>query len=107
MRKLVFATQAIDPADPVPARLPVHLELAEQRHGVAGHRGHHVRRVELEDQPRRVRRRAAGLQQRPLVDEDDVGPALPGEVVGHAGAGDAGPDDHHTGGSGQRLAHAS
>ncbi|HEX5901361.1 MAG TPA: hypothetical protein VFY32_18310 [Solirubrobacteraceae bacterium] len=33
---------------------------------------HRVRRVVLEHEPRRVRRRAAGAPQRPLIDDDDL-----------------------------------
>ena len=51
---------------------------------------HRPRRVVLEDQPRRVRGRAAGLEQRALVDDHDLVPAALGEMVGDAGAGDAG-----------------
>jgi hypothetical protein len=42
-----------------------------------------------------VRRGAAGLPQRPLVDDDDLIPSTLGEMVGDAGAGDAGTDDDH------------
>ena len=54
---------------------------------------HRARRVVLEDQPGRVRGRAAGLPQRPLVDDTISLPAALGEMVGDAGAGDAGADD--------------
>ena len=63
---------------------------------------HRPRRVVLEDQPRSVRRRAAGLEQRPLVDDHDLVPAALGEVVCDAGAGDAGPDHDDAGGLGRR-----
>jgi hypothetical protein len=55
---------------------------------------HRPRRVVLEHEPRRVRRRAAGLPQRPGVDDDQPIPPARGEVVGDAGAGDPGANDH-------------
>jgi hypothetical protein len=61
----------------------------------------------LEDQPGRVRGRAAGLEQRALVDDHDLTPAALGQVVGHAGAGDAGPDHDDAGGLGRRAHLAS
>ena len=68
---------------------------------------HRARRVVLEDQPGRVRGRAAGLEQRALVDDHDLLPAALGQVVGHAGAGDAGPDHDHAGGLGRKAHLAS
>ena len=61
-------------------------------------------RVVLEHEPGRVRRRAAGLPQRTLVEKDDAVPALLGQVVGNARAGDPAADDHHAGGAGKRGA---
>ena len=63
---------------------------------------HRARRVVLEDQPRRVRGRAAGLEERSLVDDHDLVPAALGEMVGDAGAGDTGPDHDDAGGLGRR-----
>jgi hypothetical protein len=68
---------------------------------------HRARRVVLEDQAGRVRRRAAGLEQRPLVDDDDVLPAALGEVVGDAGAGDPGANDHRPRAGGYCLGHSA
>ena len=61
---------------------------------VEGERGHLLRVVGQEDEVRRVTGRAAGVRQRPLVEQDDVAPAETGEVPGHAVADDAGADDH-------------
>jgi hypothetical protein len=49
----------------------------------------------LEDQARGVRGRAARLEERALVDDDDLLPPTLGEVVGDARAGDPGADDRH------------
>ena len=50
--------------------------------------------VGQEDEVRGVARRAAGVWQRALLEQDDVAPAGLGEVVGHAVADDPGTDDH-------------
>jgi DNA-binding GntR family transcriptional regulator len=84
----------LDAADRVEARQPVELERAEQRARGLRELRHRRRRVELEDEPGGVRRRAARLPQRPLVDHHQVGPALADQMMGHRGARDAGPDDH-------------
>src|SRR4029453_1430334 len=48
---------------------------------------------------------ATGVRQGALLDEHDVPPAEPGEVVSEAVAHDAGADDHHAG-SFRKRAHA-
>ena len=55
--------------------------------------GHLPRVVGQEDEVRGVAGRAAGVRQRALLDQDDVAPAQPGEVVDEAVADDAGADD--------------
>ena len=52
-----------------------------------------LRVVGQEDEVRGVAGRAAGVRQRALLEQDDVAPAEPGEVVDHAVADDAGADD--------------
>ena len=54
---------------------------------------HLLRVVGQEDEVRGVAGRAAGVRQRALLDQDDVPPAEPGEVVDEAVADDAGADD--------------
>ena len=53
--------------------------------------------VGQEDEVRGVAGRAAGAGQRALLEQDDVRPALLGQVVGHAAADDAGADDDDVG----------
>ena len=65
----------LDAADRVVAGQPVELEAGQQVDRRPRELGHRVRRVELEDEPGRVRRRAAGLPQRALVDDHEVGPS--------------------------------
>ena len=60
--------------------------LAEQRHLLVV--------VDREDEVRRVAGGAAGVGQRALVEQDQVGPAQAGQVADHAVADDAGADDH-------------
>ena len=55
--------------------------------------GHLLGVVGQEDEVRGVAGRAAGVGQRALVEQHDVAPAEPGQVVGHAVADDAGADD--------------
>ena len=66
-------------------------ELAVERDAVAAEAHHRRRRVELGHEPRRVVRRAAG--QLALLDQQDVLPPGPGEVVGDAAPGDPAADD--------------
>jgi hypothetical protein len=79
----------------------------DQRHELCqldrllGEQRHRARRVVLEHEARRVRRRAARLPERALVDEHDVGASELGEVVGDAGACHAAADDEDAGGSGR------
>ena len=46
------------------------------------------------DEVRRVARRAAGIGQRPLLDQHNVGPAQLGKVADKAAADDAGPNNY-------------
>jgi hypothetical protein len=87
----------LDAPDGVEARHAVELEAGEQTDRLLREAGHRVRRVVLEDQSRRVRRRAAGLPQRALIENDDVAAPEQREMVGHAGAGDATADDDDAG----------
>ncbi len=80
----------LDAADGVEAA-----DAGVERDRSPGEPGHRVGRVDLEHETRGVRRRAARLPQRPLVDEDDVGPTQTREVVCQTGARDAAPHDHH------------
>ena len=66
---------------------------------------HLLRVVDEEDEVRGVPGRAAGVRQRPLVEQDDVGPPEPGEVVREAVADDAAADHDGTARRGS-VAHA-
>jgi hypothetical protein len=68
---------------------------------------HRARRVVLEDEAGGMRRRATGREQLPSVDHDDVLPASLGEVVGDAGAGDPGANDHRPRAGGYCLGHSA
>ena len=71
-----------------PARGPVQL------HAVLRQAAHRPGAVRLEDQPGRVRRRTAGLEQGALVEDQDVGHAQLGQTVCGGGPHDPGTDDH-------------
>ena len=89
---------------------PSSVELVVQRDRVLRDAAHRARAVRLEHQARRVRGRAAGLEQRPLVEHEDVGRdrARPGDrrrsrrrcrrrrsPSGHGRATDAGSPRSH------------
>ena len=77
-QKLVVALGAggeLEAADRVEARQAVVLERPEQRDGGLCQPGHRARAAELEDEARGVRRGAARLPERTLVDEHDVAAA--------------------------------
>ena len=83
------------------AALGEDVELAVLARALGRERRHLLRVVDREDEVRRVSGRAAGVRQRPLVEEHDVGPAQPREVVGEAVADDAAADDDGAGSGGQ------
>ena len=78
-------------------------ERAEELDRLLGEQRHRRRRVVLEDEARRVRRRASGLPQRALVEQHDVAAAELGQVVRDAGPRDAAADDDDARGGGQGL----
>src|SRR5262249_28295190 len=71
----------------VESQLPVEVD------GCHGEVAGRACRVVLEDETWRMRGRANGPEQGPLVDDQDLFPAQPSEVVGRGAAYDAGPDD--------------
>ena len=66
--------------------------IAVLAHGVERQLGHLLRVVDREDEVRRVTGRAAGVRERALVEQDEVGPAELGQMAGQAVADDAGAD---------------
>ncbi len=89
----VLGQGQLEAADLVEAPLAVELERARLLDRVPGELGHGLGAIGLEHEPGRVRGRAAGREQRPLLDDDDVGPAAHDELVGQRTADDAGTDD--------------
>ncbi len=83
----------LDAADPVPTRQAVQLQRPVEAHGVLRDPAHRARAVRLEHQAGGMRGGAAGLEQRPLVDHEDVGRAELRQVVGGARPDDARADD--------------
>ncbi len=83
----------LDPADPVPSRLAVELERPVQGDRVLRDPAHRPRGVRLEDEPGRVRGRPTRLEQRTLVEDEDVGRTELGQVVRGARADHPGADD--------------
>ena len=81
------------PRDLDPAADRVHAELDVLVRRVPRERGHLLRVVDGEDEVGGVPGRAAGVRQRALVEQHEVAPAEPREVVNHAVADDAGADD--------------
>src|SRR5216684_893978 len=71
-----------------------------------GEGGHLLRVVDQVDEVRGVARGSTGVRKRTLVDEDDVPPAQPAQVLGPAVADDAAPD-HDSPGVGGQVAHRS
>ena len=84
----------LDPAHPVPARFAVDVQRRVERHRLLGDPTHHPGAVGLEREPRRVRARTPGLEQRSLVEHQHVGLVELGEVIRGRGADDARADDH-------------
>ncbi len=70
-----------------------HAELVVLARAVLRQRRHLLRVVDGEDEVRGVPRGAAGVRQASLLDQDEVAPAEPREVVDEAVADDAGADD--------------
>jgi hypothetical protein len=81
--------------DRVEARLAVEFQPRIAPDAVAREVGHRLRRIGLEDEPRRMRGRPARLEQRPLIQDHHVPPAEIGEMRRGAAADDAGPDEHN------------
>ena len=84
----------LDAADPVPGGLALGLEPRVQVHRVLGQPAHRPRPVRLEHEARRVGGRAPRLEQRSLIEDEDVGDAELREVVRGARAHDPGADHH-------------
>ena len=93
----VLGQRELEAADLVEAPLPVELERARLLDRVPRELGHGLGTVGLEHEPGRMRRRAAGREQRPLLDDDDVRPAAQHELVGQGTADDPGTDDRDAG----------
>ena len=87
-RRHLDAAHRVEAGGAAVPELPVLLD------AVAGQPTHRLRRVGLEDQAGRVRRGAAGSEQRPLVDDQDASRAQGSQVLGDAATDDAGADDH-------------
>jgi hypothetical protein len=83
----------LDTADAVPGRLPVHRERRVQRDGILRDPAHHPGRVRLKREPGRVRGRSARLEQRTLIEDENVRSAELGKVERGARPDDAGADD--------------
>ena len=79
------------------ARADEHTELQVLADALHGERRHLLRVVDEIDEVRRVPGRAAGIRQRPLVEQQDIPPAQAREVVGEAVADDAAADDDGAG----------
>ena len=82
-----------------PTALGEDAELLVLPDAVQGQGRHLARVVGREDEVGGVPGRAAGVRQRPLVEQDDLAVAEPREVVDEAVADDAGPDDDDARGS--------
>ena len=80
-------------ATSMPAALGEDAEFLVLLGAVAGELHHHLRVLDREDEVGGVAGRAARVRHRALVDQDQVPPAEPGEVIGEAVADDARPDD--------------
>ena len=81
------------PGDLDAAGLAVDAELAVLAGAVEREGGHLLAVVGQEDEVRGMAGGAAGVRQDALLEQDDVAPAQPGQVPGHAVADDAGTDD--------------
>ena len=93
MRRLNSSSRSWRPRDLDPAAHRVHAELDVLLRRVARERRHLLRVVDGEDEVGGVSGRAARVRERPLVEQHEVAPAEPGEVMNHAVADDAGADD--------------
>lgn len=83
----------LEAADRFGAGLAVELHACPELDSAACEAGHGLGGVDLEDEAGRGGR-AAGLEERALVDDDDFAPAEFRQVVSEAAAGDAGADDY-------------
>ena len=79
------------------ARNAVEFQPRPQVDGVASEARHRLGGVDLEDEARGVGRGAAGLEERALVDDDDVPPPKLCQVVCDAATGDPRANDDHSG----------
>jgi hypothetical protein len=78
------------------------VEGGELLDGIGGELGHGLGGIRLEDQPWRMRRRAARGEQRSAVEDRHVGPSALGDLVGQRRTHDASSDDDDL-----RLTHAA
>src|SRR5207237_6915290 len=85
------------PRELEPAALREDAELLVLEDAVLGELRHLLRVVDREDEVRRMAGRAAGVRQRPLLEQDDVAPALLRQVVDDAVADDPGADNDDAG----------
>ena len=88
-----FLHPLLGPRDLDAARLGENAHLLVLAHALRRELRHLLRVVDREDEVRRVAGRAPRVRERPLVEQDDVRPALVGEVVGDAVADDPAADD--------------
>ena len=96
MRRVQLLQALLGARDLDAAALREDAELLVLAHALERELRHLLRVVDREDEVRRVAGRAAGVRERPLVDQHDVAPAELGEVVGEAVADDAGADHDRT-----------
>lgn len=80
----------------VEARMPVELQLRVPPDGVLRELGHRLGGIGLEHEARGVGGGSARLEQRSLIEDHQVPPAHPRQVLGYAAPDDAGPDDHNS-----------
>src|ERR671910_801226 len=79
----------------VATRPAVQLELHVAPDAVFGQVGHHLGRVGLEHEPGSVGGGPTSLEERSLIQDHHIPPAKPCQMLGHAAADDASPDDHN------------
>ena len=89
--QLLQALRTARDLDPAADRVDAELDVLVDR--VARQRGDLLRVVDREDEVGRMARGAAGVRQRALVEQDEIAPAEPREVMHEAVADDAGADD--------------
>ena len=75
------------------ARLAIEFQLAPKLNRIARKARHGLRRIELENEARSVRGRAAGLKQRPLLDDNNIPPAEFRQMIRDAATYDACAND--------------